>query len=154
MLTPRTPIPPLIKVPQEQYKPNKHSDQPTGAHNPPRPPKGLAALEKANGLLDEFLEARGDALIMRGINGAIRRLVDADAFAEGLWGVQEADAEDEAHQEAADMREVVETWEQTEDEGDGYVEEEEEEVFHGGAARVPVVEEVEEDEGEDAEKGA
>jgi len=52
------------------------------------------------------------------------------------------------------MRKVVETREQSENEGDGYVEEEEEQVFYGGGAGRPIVEKIEEDEGEDAEEGA
>lgn len=66
------------------------------------------------------------------IDGGVGGLVVADAFAERLRGVQEADAQHEAHEEAADMGEVVEAREQAEDEGDGDVEEDEDKVFDGG----------------------
>lgn len=52
------------------------------------------------------------------------------------------------------MAEVVDAGEEAEDEGDGYVEDDEEEVFVGRAARGPVVEEIEEEEGNAAEEGA
>lgn len=78
----------------------------------------------------------------------------SDTLAESLGTVQETYTQHETHEETADMREIVETREETEDKGDGDVEEEEEEVFDGRAAGLPVVEEVEEGEGEDAEEGA
>ena len=52
------------------------------------------------------------------------------------------------------MAEVVDAGEEAEHEGDGNVEDDEEEVFVGGAARGPIVKEVQEEEGDAAEEGA
>ena len=65
--------------------------------------------------------------------------------------MQDADSQNQAHHETTNMCKVVQTGEQTEHKGDSDVEEEEQQVRDGGTARVPVVEEVEKDEGEDAE---
>jgi len=51
------------------------------------------------------------------------------------------------------MAEVVDAGQEAEDEGDGDVEDDEEEVFVGRAAGGPIVEEVEEEEGDAAKEG-
>ena len=95
-------------------------------------------------------------MVCRDVAAGIGRLVavDADALAQRVGRVQDADAEREAHDEAADVREVVQAGEQAEHEGDCDVEQDEEQVFDGRAALAPSVEDVEEDECYDAEERA
>lgn len=88
------------------------------------------------------------------VYSAIRRLVDTNALAQSLWRTQNANTEYNTHAETTNMGKVVETGEKAKNEGNCNVEEEEKKILDRRAARVPVVEKVEKDEGKDTKKGA
>jgi len=65
-------------------------------------------------------------------HGRVWRPAGTDFGAERLRGVQDSDTEDETHEEAADVGEIVEAREKADYEADGDVKEEKEEFFHRG----------------------
>ena len=97
------------------------------------------------------------ASFVRRSYGSVRRLVFVAliyAFAEGVGRVQDANSENKTHEEAANVGEIVQPGEETEDEGDDYVEHDECEVFPRTGSVVPGIEQVEERQGQNAEERA
>lgn len=103
-----------VEIPHEDDKHDQHRDKSTGTKQPPRPPERLTAFEEADWPAGETANASflvGEGIATR-VDGAIRRFIGAHALSQQVRGMQDADAEDEAHEEAADMAEVVERREQ------------------------------------------
>ena len=131
MPTPTTRISPFVKVSQQQLEAYEDGDEAACANEPPSPPEGFPALEEAKGLFGKdghfvcglLLVLGGEGL---GIDGSVGGLALACSGAQRLGRVDDADAEDEAHEEAANVREVVEAGEEADDKGNGHVEEDEE----------------------------
>ena len=143
MFAPFAGIPDLVEVLEQQNKSYERCDEPADTDKPPCPPQWLAALEEPNGRLGKLLDVElAVGRIWVRVDGCIGWFVVPDTLAQCLRGVQEADAENETHEEAANVGEVVQAGKQAEDKGDGDVEEQEEEIFNGRTARGPVVEEI------------
>jgi hypothetical protein len=101
MLAPRTPSPPLVEIPQQQDKPNQSAQQSRASQQPPSPPNPATVLEKRKRLLDKT--ANTSVGVVFRTAGEIGR----SAARDGRWGAQDADSEDETHEEATDVGEVV-----------------------------------------------
>lgn len=72
-------------------------------------------------------------------NSLVRGVQFAGLFAEKFGRVHDGDAEEETHEETANVGEVVETGEETEGEGEDDLDSEDGEFFSGTAALFPRV---------------
>ena len=150
VLAPATFCPVLVKVVHEHDEDDENADECAGSTEPPGPPERPPTLEEADGALDEARESR----LGVGRHGPVRRLALAYPLAERARRVQETYAKDETHEEATDMREVVEPREQTEDEADDDVEHDVRQLLQRRASFPPLVQQVEQVQREDAEEAA
>jgi hypothetical protein len=71
-----------------------------------------------------------------------------------LWGAEDGDSEDEPHEEAANVGKVVEARKEADYKADNDVKHEKEKFLHRRGALRPVPDKVEEEEGDNAKKGA
>lgn len=66
--------------------------------------------------------------------------------------MNDTDTQDETHEESADMREIVKAGQETDDKRNGHVEEDEDQIFDRATTCRPIVQEVQQREGEDTEE--
>ena len=150
VLAPATFCPVLVKVVHEHDEDDENADEGASSTEPPGPPERFPTLEEAERTLDE---PRESSLGVSG-HGPVRRFTLAYPLTERARGVQKTYAEYQAHQEATYMREVVEPREQTEDEADDDVEHDVRQLLQWRASLLPLVQQVEQVQGEDAEEAA
>ena len=149
----------LVEAVEQDDEDDDDEDEEGGADDPPGPPEGLAALEEPDGVAVEGWEGNASDSAAAAAAGNVRvrgaaEVVLADLAAQGVRGVQDGDAEAQADNEAADVGEVVEARQEAEGETDQDLDDEEGQLAYGVAALAPGVEEVEQGQGDDAEKGA
>ncbi|KXT12336.1 hypothetical protein AC579_7626 [Pseudocercospora musae] len=87
VLAPRTASPPDVEVLEQEYEGDENAEQRERANEPPSPPSAAAILEEAEGVLDEAFQP----------------------FATS-GRAQETDTKDETHNEASNVRKVVQSW--------------------------------------------
>ena len=106
ILAPAASSPPLVEILEQQDKAYQHADEREDAYQPPGPPDPAAVAEEAQGVRDESFQAGVGAGAGLRLDGVGCRGGGA-AAGDCAGGAQDADAEDEAHEEAADVAEIV-----------------------------------------------
>jgi len=145
---------PDIKVLEQQDKRDEGADECQTPHGPPQPPHGHAVPEVVEGMLDKGAEALV-VNVRRGAIGGVDDLVGTDgALGDGFGRAQDADSQHQAHEEAANVREVVETWEETQHKRNGDIDEDEDQIPDWRGPLRPGVEQVKKSDGKDSEEAS
>lgn len=153
MLAPVARLAVEVEVVEQHDERDNHRHDAAHADQPPCPPERLPSLEESNRLLAERLHRLKITLILLvGVrHRGVGRIVDANALTQGRWRVEDGDSKAETHDEATDMGEVVKSRQETENEGDADIERDEKEFLPGRDALLPVVEKIQECQGDETE---
>ena len=128
----------LVEVVQEHDEDDQDKDEGGGSDQPPCPPQGLSILEEAERLLDE--SSRSWLIGIGTVRAWTRRRSVIEALTQGIGRVQQTDAQAQAHEESANVGEVVQAWQEAQDETHDHIDGDVGEIDKRPLALPPAVE--------------